>query len=219
MAVFFKRLTHQEAYFKDKGQRVTYQKGQTFVRPEDENPWVYFLDSGLIEIAYGFSNGNNRLLGYFFPGVVFAQNGSFFTNNGSGLEYTAADKSMLYRLPREQFFQMLRDDPKCNQEYVDLLLRNQFVLIERVAYMGERNIERMVIRLLIGLGRYYGHEVDGSYVVDIPITQETVARFTHSTRESVSKTLRPLIRNKTISLEKKRLTIKDISALELLLAS
>lgn len=205
------------AHFERADHRVIYKKGQTFVRPEDENNWVYFLESGLVEISYGFKDGNNRLLGYFFPGVVFAQNGSFFANNGSGLEYTTAKDCVLYRVQKEQFFAILAEDIACNKEYVDLLLRNQLLLIERVAFMGEKNIERMVIRLLVGLGKYYGHNTGKEYVVDIPITQEIIARFTHATRESVSKTLRKLLREQLIVLEKKQLTITQMTALESLL--
>lgn len=217
MAHFFQRMRAFEIYFKSEGSTVQYQKGQIFVRPEDENTWVYFLDSGLIEISYGFSDGSNRLLGYFFPGVTFAQNGSFFDGTGSGLEYGATMSCRLYRLPKKRFFEIIEADLECSREYVDVLLRNQFLLIERVAFMGERSIERMVVRLLVGLGRYYGHEEDETYYVDIPVTQEIIARFTHATRESVSKTLRKLLREDIITLKKRQLVIHNMSALVSLL--
>jgi CRP-like cAMP-binding protein len=214
MADFFARMKNFERYFIDEGSKVTYKKGQIFVRPEDENSWVYFLDTGLVEISYGFSDGSNRLLGYFFPGVAFAQNGSFFQNNGSGLEYAAVQETHVLRLPQKRFFEIMANDQLCSQEYVGVLLRNQFLLIERVAYMGEKTIERMVVRLISGLGKYYGHMDGQNYIVDIPITQEVIARFTHATRESVSKTMRSLTRSRIISLQKRQLTIHDMAALE-----
>lgn len=217
MTAFFRRMAAHEAYFKQHGQRVTYEKGQTFVRPEDENPWVYFLDSGLVEIGYGFNDGTHRLMGYFFPGIVFAQNGLFFTSDGSGLEYTAIKHCVLYRLVKTEFFDLITNNPACNQEYMDLLMRNQFLLIERVAYMGERSIEKVVIRLLLSLSKYYGRQDGNSYYIDVPITQEAVARFAHATRESVSKTLRLLVNEKIISIKAKRLVILDAKKLQQLL--
>lgn len=214
---FFSYPAALGARFKTEGNTIRYAKAQTFVRPEDESPWVYLLEDGLCEISCGFSDGSNRLLGYFFPGAVFAQNGSFFDNGGSGLEYTTAQDSTVLRLPKQRFFQLLSEDAACSKEYIEVLLRNQFLLIERIALMGEHGIERMVIRLLIGLCRYYGRQDKTRYRIDIPITQETIARFTHATRESVSKTLRQLMRQNIISLENKQLSIIDMPALEALL--
>lgn len=217
MTHFFNRMTAHETYFKQHGQKVTYDKAQIFVRPEDENPWVYFLDNGLVEIAYGFNDGSNRLMGYFFPGVVFAQNGSFFTNDGSGLEYIATKDLVLYRISKVKFFELITNNPECNKEYMDLLIRNQFLLIERVAYMGERGVGKVVMRLILSLSKYYGHEENGAYHIDAPITQETIARLSHATRESVSKTLRKLIGDNIISIKNKQLIITNPDKLRNLL--
>lgn len=209
--------THRK-YFETEGKPVSYNKDQIFVRPEDENPWVYHLAEGLVEISQSLSDGSNRLIGYFFPGATFAQSGSFFQTTGSGLEYMAVVDSRLFRMSRERFFELLSSDGDFNREYIDLILRNQFLLMERIAFMGETNIDRKITKLLIGLASYYGHKEDDVYKVDIPITQETLARFTHSTRESASKTVRRLTRDKVISVDKKVLTILDIDKLRDLLS-
>lgn len=215
MAVFLKRMPALAKYFKSEGHKVLLSKKHTFIRPDDTSPWVYYLDNGLVEISYEFSDDTTRLLGYFFPGVVFAQVGTFFDKSGIGAEYATAKESVVYRLPRARFFQLITDDSACNKEYMDFLLRNQFLLIERVAYMGERNIERITTRLIISLAKYYGHQIDGDvYQVDIPITQEVIARFAHSTRESVSKTMRKLQREKIITLKNKTLTVNNMSQLQ-----
>jgi CRP-like cAMP-binding protein len=217
MGDFFADVPHLLELFEADNNLVKYKKSQTFVRPEDANDWVYLLKSGLVEISCGFSDGSNRLLGYFFPGAVFAQNGSFFSSEGSGLEYTTVIDTELYRIPRQRFFEVLSRDIACSQEYVGILLRNQLLLIERVALMGEKNIDRTVMRLIIGLGTYYGHQDQSKFVVDAPMTQEVIARFVHATRESVSKTLRQLLRQGVITLNKKQLVIHDMAKLESLL--
>lgn len=210
MNKFFKPVPIQKKYFESEGQAVHYQKGQMFVRPEDENPWVYYLADGLVEIAQAIDDGNNRLIGYFFPGAVFAQSGSFLDINGSGLEYIAVKNSSLLRIKRERFFRIISEDIDFSNEYIEILLRNQFLLMERIAFMGESNIDRKVIKLIIGLANYYGHQNGELYQVDIPVTQEVIARFTHSTRESASKTIRRLTRSKIISINNKVLTVLNM---------
>lgn len=213
MTNFFKPMPTHLEYFEQEGVLVQYGKNQVFVRPEDDNPWVHYLVDGLVEITQATNDGNSRLMGYFFPGVVFAQSGSFLTSHSTELEYVTVHPSSMLRIHRQRFIELLSQDIRFANEYTDLLLRNQFLLMERIAIIGEYNIDRRVARLLVSLARYYGHQEDQVYLADIPVTQETIARFTHSTRESASKTIRKLTRDKIISINNKVLTIIDMDRL------
>jgi CRP-like cAMP-binding protein len=60
------------------GQMVNYRKGEYLANSHDINNWVFFLDQGLVSVGFNSENGDGKLIGYFIPGMTFAQSGSFF---------------------------------------------------------------------------------------------------------------------------------------------
>lgn len=213
--MFFKPLNSHRTFFMTHGQKVSYKKGQYYVVPSDDSPWVYFLTDGLVKISFAFRDGTDRLIGYFMPGMTFAQSGSFFNDEGGGLEYCSVASSTAYRLPREVFLKQLAKDAAFNEDYVQGLLRNQIYLVDRIVYQGEKGIYARTIRWILFMAKFYGrpNSKKDSCTISIPLTQETAANFMHITRESASTTFGKLTNKGLITVNKKLITIPSIQAL------
>lgn len=206
---FFDYMTEHEKFFKQEGELLNIPKGQYLVTVYDDSPWVFFLMDGLIKITFTLTNGDNRVIGYFLPGMSFAKSGSFFIDSGGNLEYVLVKKSSLYRVPRKAFLDQLKSSSGFNQEYTNWLLKSQILLIERIVYQGEPTIERKVIKWLLFMAKYYGNKKQGVIVIDIPLTHELIAEFVHATRESVGVVMRKLEQAKLITIKNKLITIND----------
>ncbi|MCA9330805.1 Crp/Fnr family transcriptional regulator, partial [Candidatus Saccharibacteria bacterium] len=146
---FFPYLSLAEEYFKAHGQRATYKKRQLLVRHDEPSQWIFFLRSGLIKVAYTLDDGTERLMGYFIPGMVFAQLGAFFPDSLNGMEYEAALNTNVYRLPRQQFLDALSSSVEMSQEYLDAMIRNQIFMIERLEYQGEKGMRQKYLKWLL----------------------------------------------------------------------
>ncbi len=214
MQSFLHDAKHLGSYFASHGQKITYKKHQCLIRPEDDNPWVYYLASGFVDVAFSFNTGERRLIGFFIPGSTFAQSGSFFKDEGGGLEYTAITDTIVYRLARTDFFELMRKETNLNEDYLMTLLKNQLFLIDRVVYQGESGIRRKVLRWLLFMSKYYCEKSDKyDCKIAVPLTQEMIADFMHTSRESVSKTIHALTVKDFIHVEKKHIIIHSIDAL------
>ena len=213
MSRFFKFLTHHEELFKSQGEELTYKKGQMLVWRKESSDWVYFLKSGTVKAAFTLQDGTERILGYFIPGMTFAQMGSFFADPSATLEYEAISTVQVYRLPRTVFLDAVANMPEINKEYVDQILRGQIALIERIEYQGEKGIKGKLVKWLLFMQKYYCSSEAKSCTFDIPLTHETVANFLHATRESVSKNINQLRRDGYITVKAKHITINDIDKL------
>jgi CRP-like cAMP-binding protein len=212
-SAFFTHLSHAEKLFQVKGLPVTYKKRQTLVRSDEPSQWVFFLHSGLVKVIYSLSDGTERLIGYFIPGMVFAQLGSFFEDSSSGMEYEAATDLQVFRLPRTDFLEHLKTDATMSQEYIQAILRNQIFLIERLEYQGEKGIRSKYRKWLLFMAKYYGDHVDKGCTITVPLTQEIIASFLLATRESVNKVTNQFIRQNFISIQDHRLVIHDTEKL------
>lgn len=217
MNSFFGYNSVHEKFFKAHGNTVPFKRGQYLVAAMDESPWVFFLADGLVKVQFGFNNGTERLIGYFLPGMTFAQSGSFFSDSGGELEYIAATPNSVYRIRREVFLQQLQVDLDFSSAYLDMILKNQIFLIERIVYQGENTVEKKFLRWLLFMMKYYGQESAGTCQIMIPITQTEIANFLHTSRVSVSNAMIPLCDKQVISITSKYITVHDAARIKALL--
>lgn len=213
---FFNYATKHEEFFTKYGQRVTYKKGQYIVSPLDDSPWVFFLCSGVAQASFVFNDGSERLIGYFLPGMTFAKSGSFFANGDGFLEYIAKDTCTLYRVNREIFLRALRDNSGVNAEYMEMILKNQMLLIERIVYQGESGIELKFLRWVAFMVKYYGNQHEKTCQIIVSTSQQEIANFLHVTRVSVGKVVKKYTQQGIISFHSKRLIV-NVAGLQKLL--
>lgn len=215
MSQFFQPLEHHHAYFKKYGKLITYRKNEYLANSHDPNNWVFFLVNGLVCVGFSTESGEDKLIGYFLPGMTFAQSGSFFEEFSTiQLDYKACDESSVLRVDRKQFLASLKGNNNLSEDYVNALLRNQLFLIERIAYQSEKGIYNKCIRWLLFMAKFYGHKTSEGIQIMTPITQETAANFMNVTRESAGSALTLLKKRGRISVSSKRLTIHDTDLLQ-----
>lgn len=212
---FFHYAQYHRDYFLKNCQKVVYKKGQVVVWPEDDNPWIYFLASGLVQVSFTINTGDERLVGYFVPGQTFAQSGSFYQDQGGGLEYIAAEKSEMYRMPRKEFLARINNNILFARDYNQILLKNQIFLIDRIVYQGESSIYRRTLRWLLFMAKYYCADAPGfDCRIIVPLTHADIANFLHVTRESAGKHINGLIKHDLIKKEQKYILIPSLAAIE-----
>lgn len=210
---FFTYAHEHEKFFTAHGQRVTYKKGQYIVTPLDDSPWVFFLSEGVAQASFVFNDGNERLIGYFLPGMTFAKSGSFFANNDGFLEYIAKETCTVFRIKRELFRQKLIDNTSFNSEYMDMVLKNQMFLIERIVYQGESGIDMKFLRWVAFMVKYYGDQHGKTSNIIVSTNHQEIANFLHVTRVSVGKVIKKYTALGVIDTQKKRIVV-DINTLQ-----
>lgn len=216
MFTLFNPLEAQRAFFETHGQIVQFQKGHYIVTATNPSPWVFMIKEGHALSYSTFKDGTDRILSFIPPGMPFAQLGSFFSTDSSGLEYRSVGKSTIYRVPRELFIKELSKNKAFKDDYIQSLLRNQMHLVDRILYQGEKDIYTRTIRWILFMNKYYGAANDSegaSWTIAVPLTQEIAGNFMYITRESVSGSFRKLTKQGLITTRKKLITIPDINAL------
>lgn len=216
MSEFFTYSELFENCFFEHGELVEYKKGQHIVWHKDKSEWVFFSQEGLVRVSFILPDDTSRIIGYFTPGMVFAQSGSFWGKNDGMLSYIAEIPTKAYRMKRKTFLKCLQENPAGMQEYLNMTLRNQIFLIDRVVYQGEKGLLAKCVRWLLFMAKYYGKTKRNKCDLIVPLTQETVANFLGTTRESINVTLRGLESDGYIKLATKKITIKDLKGLQAL---
>lgn len=204
-------------FFEEQGKEITFSKNEIFVRSDDPRPWVYYLKEGLVAASFTFNNATDCILGYFVPSNVFAQNKSFYEDDGGSLDFTSIGNSIVYRVHRDSFQEQLYSDWDFNREYTNNTLLFRIFTTDRAICLAEQRIHNRCIRWLMLVAKYYSEPDDKGLHIIMPLTQSTIAKFLNISRESVSKVLHSLIKDGHIELNNKQLYIMKNTDLQSLL--
>lgn len=199
-----------EALFEEKGKKSSYKKGQLLMHRDEESPWIFFVHSGYVKLAFTNDGADERVLGFAVPGMPLAQGGSFHSLPHLNLEYEAHTDCVVSRMAMKEFMQELSSDTDLFMEWHNRILQNHTMFIERILYSGERDPKVRVMGWLLGMDRYYSNtRSDGKRAVEIPMTQDIIAGFTHLSRESVNKILQELKQQGLIEINNKIIIMPD----------
>lgn len=214
MTSFFLYSNQFEDFFVENGEKILYEKNQHLVRKEDECQYVFFLLKGFVRASIYVQDDANRIIGYFVPGAIFAQSGSFIKQHNEEIFYTAESPTTIIRLKYSFFLSEVKKDSAMMFEFLNMTLRNQILLIDRIAYQGEKGLYRKCVKWLLFMNKYYGEEKDLGSTILVPLTQDTIANFLHATRESVNTLIQKLIDEKHIVISKKHIQILNLKKLK-----
>lgn len=184
---FFKYYQEQASFFKKNGQLIKLKKNRYLVNSLQMSQWVYFLESGIVQAEFTLTNGTERLIGYFLPGMTFAQSGSFYDLSVGCLEYKTKTDAVLYQLPKDIFLKSITKNSKLNAEYIDLLLHNQIYLIDRIVYQGAIDLEDKFLNWIIFMVKFYGEQKEQGFEIIVPLNHNDIANMLHTTRVSINK--------------------------------
>lgn len=201
-------------YFQQHGRVATYKKHQLLVRRDEQSPWMFFIESGFVKMMFTNETGEERVLGFGLPGMTIAQSGSFYTLPHTELEYEAHTECTVWRVPREQFIKDMASGPALMADWHQIVLQNQNMLIERILYLGEKQPRKRVIAWLLGIARYYSvKQPNGEFLIEIPMTQDLMASFTHLSRESTNRVISELKQLDIIRIQQYHITVVSVEAL------
>lgn len=203
----FSELTN---YFINHGSKTVFKKGQLLIRREDNSPWMYYIESGVVKLNFTNPEGETRTLGFNTPNMVSYQNNKFRTLPEFELEYEAISEVVARRVSREDFEAELNKNPALLKDWSARIMARGELLLERILYSGERNPRRRIVAWLRAVCHYYGQpQPDGSIVVTMPLTQEVIASFVGLSRESTNRVISELKTLGLLRIKRHIITVVD----------
>ena len=132
----------------------------------------------------------------------------------TGTEVSALESLDALTFPGGEFRALLMERPRITTACLRIV-GQQLALAhaEAIRFAGTSTAERVTARIL-ELATRWGREEQERVVVTIPLTQEELAAWAASSRESTTKVLQSLRRAGIVSTGRRSLTVLDLSALE-----
>jgi len=193
--------------------RRRFRRGEVIFHQDDIGDSLQVVITGSVKIVLPSEEGEEAIIASLQPGEFF---GELALLDGAPRSTTAAalEPTETLSLPREQFLQLLADDPRIVQALLRVLAGE---LRRLTGHVGELHFLDLAGRLairLVRLARGADPSAAGRVELNWPFTQSDLASMIGGTRQSVNRVLSQLVDEGLLTIERDALIIHDLADLE-----
>ncbi|MFD2615144.1 Crp/Fnr family transcriptional regulator [Paenibacillus gansuensis] len=194
-------------------QEKKYKKNSVIFLEGDEGNDFYIIKSGVVKI-YSFDGVRKVILAFFRDGDFFGEmalmkKGLFRSATAETLEPT-----VLYVLKRADFEKLLETNNKLTQHLLFATMDRLRKANEQIQDLTFLNVRTRIYKMLIRLSDDHGVAKQNGVMINLKLTHQQIADMVGAVRETVTKVLLELQEEGLISIDRKKILIKDMNILE-----
>ncbi len=183
-----------------------FSRGSTIFAPGDAPDALYVLTSGLVTLSHLSEDGQESILRVFGPGDVFGE--LLLTVPLRPFLARALAASVVTVIPGKTFLHLLSTFPRIGLNFICVLSRHLAeIALDRGQAGHKWSAERLVLTLS-KLAAAHGVEEKAGTAITLPLTHQILADMIGASRETVTRHLRRLKRQRVVSQQGRTLVIK-----------
>ncbi len=195
---------------------IRVKKGEQFITEGEAVRGIYFVQSGLVKV--------HRNLGDKETIVRFAKKGDIVGHRGVSSEQsvypisaTTLDVTQLCFVELPSFLSTLRINPELSYRLMLFFADELHLSEQKMANLAQLSVKNRLAWSLLLLHRVFGEGIDNEYI-GIDLSKKDLAAYVGTTYETVYRTLAELVDSGAITVDKKKIFIKNRSFLDSLAA-
>ncbi|HZP55845.1 MAG TPA: Crp/Fnr family transcriptional regulator [Candidatus Saccharimonadales bacterium] len=186
-----------------------FSRGEIIIQGNEKPEGVYLIESGYIK-AYSISQlGQQNLLLIHGVGEIMPLPWALDGPQKVGIFYEAMSDVTALRTSKDYLRSAMGRNTWLAEQILRQLVNTFTVYAQRIQNLGYRLPRERAIACLLDLGTRFGHKVGNDIVIKAPITHQDIADSTNMTRETASRALELLFKDKLISQKNHFFIIKS----------
>lgn len=193
--------------------KLSFKKGETIYRAEDEVHGVFYLKKGYVRLYSLSKNAQQLIFIIYKPGDLFPLIPSI--NKTLAAYYTEAVTAVeLYQASLEGFLNFIKNNSDVLFELTTRILTRFGGVLTRMEYAMFGNAQNKVAAILIICAERFGKKAKKGILIQVPLTHQDIANLLGMARETVSIEMKNLQKMNLIDYQGKHPVIKDIQQLK-----
>jgi cAMP-binding proteins - catabolite gene activator and regulatory subunit of cAMP-dependent protein kinases len=180
--------------------RKTLHKNEVIFSEGDNGHSLYLLASGNVRVFKSTPDGKETVIKVLRPGDIFAEV-VLFERDVYPASAVALKNSIIYVLPKRQFYELLSDQNFRN-DFIRMLMKKQRYLADKLHALTAYNVEERFIRFLL---EQYGKKTE----YRILLTKKDIASAIGTIPETMSRLLGRMQREGKISVKGNIIKLKS----------
>lgn len=188
---------------------ITFAKGHTILEQQNEIHAVYYILDGFMEYVYCDPDGEEHLIDLMSIGNVCGVQTLFSKEHISLGCFRALTDITVCEIPSEKVLQLILQDSSLGIELLEELSRITAGVVMQ-SFSKFQNAERRVDSTLLLMAEVIMRKTNTDKNIMIPLTQSDLARICHTTRVTVTKSIKELKKQKILNTTYGGLFIWDV---------
>ena len=195
------------------GRPQRWEVGERIIRAGDHADTAIVLRSGVVKVHASNREGAEVILGLSGPGDLVGE-ATAARRGVRSADVTTLDRVDGVVIGVQRLREFLIEHPDVTLSLLDLALtRLRLADRRQLEFATAEALPRVASRLIELAERFGTLEADASIVLSLPITQEELAAWSGSSRESTARALRTLRDLELIQTRRRHLTVHDLDRL------
>ena len=188
--------------------KLSFKKGETILRPDDEPRGVLYLKKGYVRLYSLAHNAQELTLIIFKPEDFFPV--MWAINDTPNIYYLEAMTAVeLYQAPREEFLNFIKNNSQILFELTSRILTRLGGVLSRMEYAIFGNARSKVASIILICAERFGSKNLRNIIIQVPLTHQDIASLIGVTRETTSIEMKKLQKKGLIGYQGKYLLVKD----------
>jgi CRP/FNR family cyclic AMP-dependent transcriptional regulator len=209
----FASLSDEEMnYIKSKSIQKELEDNEIIFLEGDYGDYVYYIESGRINIFLISGEGKEKTLRIFGKGEVFGEM-SIFDNLPRSASARTMSKTKLLIIPGKVILEMVKKNSDLSLNIIKELSRRMRVADLQIKDLLFKSSKERVIRNLLSLSVEFGTQTEKGILINFKLTQQDIANITGLARETVSRIMSSLENDLLVVVDSKSILIPSLDKL------
>ncbi len=179
-----------------------FRKNDTILYEEDTNEYMYIILMGKVKVIRSTEDGREIILAMHGAGNFFGEM-SLIDGRTTPASVIATEDSLIAIIAKKDFFSIIFSQNKVTRNLLQILCARLRKSWDTIQLLNFNNAAQRTKMLFYMLSEEYGEKMpDGRTVLKIKLTHQDISDMTGLTRETVTRVIDKLQKNKEITVQK-----------------
>lgn len=190
-----------------------YRKNMILFMEGEKGEAFYYINKGKVKISKASQDGRELIINILGEGDVFAEV-TLFSKNPYPATAEVIEDSQIGIIRNEELEKLISNNADIALQLIKLLNSKLMSAQRKIKNLGLNDTFIRTIQELIKLGQKYGNTVTQGIELDLNLSRQQLAGLVGTSRETISRTLSQLKKEKVINIEGKSIIITNLEKLK-----
>lgn len=193
------------------GKKTTYSRGSVILDAHEKRTDMFFVVSGWVKIVQNNNYASEKILTTLQAGDIFPF--EWTEECSQTTSFVALEETKTLSIPLSSFKEKVTSSPHYAEEVMAAMMRQYESLMHEITNLQYRSAREKLILRLLSLAEDFGQYENGLVMIKKNISNEYMAKSTSMSRETTSREISKLIRERLIRHSSKGIVLLDIDTL------
>lgn len=191
----------------------TYRKNKYVFRPGEKSQYLFFLLGGTIKVGSTSSDGREVIKTILHPRAMFGEENLFGIEEYSDFSKVISQDATLLLIRTDSFKELMAENVHLNFNIVKLVGKKMKKTEDRLESLIFNDARTRIVNFIKENAMNFGRQVGFEMLLKHSLTQQDIANYTGTSRQTVTSVLNDLKRSNQIYFKRKSILIRDMASL------